>query len=502
MRVFLIRLLLPASAVMVALTACSGDPTGPDPGPSEMISVTVSPATATLCARAFLLRGGTVGLQATVSDPRRGILTDLKPTWSSSADSIASVDQDGLVLAGDPGMAVITATVEGAKGSATITVRSCSSSCPLVYSWDGRDWRLDSGTFGGAIMPALQRTDLDNLDHLTPVNGRLRLSVRNELLETDYLDALDLLAVDHPVGTRVAPDARGRFHVFRQPTAPVSAQEHSGRDALAEVTRADGIGWESVARIRDTDRAEEVRDGLVLRFARPAGSSDVHLLLDGNNTTWAATLLGEWIAARGSGVQAWFDSLTARPHRAKALGHRIAEQAFLEVAVLTDGGWERQALFWEAGPEISKRQVVHLDLGRVRGDTVVVRLESPPGFWWIDAVTLEPARYEAIRVHRLPGSSALAHDGTDPEEVLAMEDQRYLQLETGEWAELEYVDPPRKPGTERSYLLRSTGWYRVHTPAQGTANVALLALVESEPGGLSRAATIRLNQAILASTPR
>ncbi len=498
MRVCLIRLLLPASAVLVALTACSGDPTGP----SEKISVTVSPDTASLCAPGGSSTGGAVRLRATVFDASRRILTDRKPRWSSSNANVAIVDQDGLVRSKAKGVAVIAATVDDARGTAKITVGSCEFSCPLVYSWDGRDWRLDSGTFGGAIMPALQRTDLDNLDHLTPVNGRLRLSVRNELLETDYIDALDLLAVDHPVGTRVAPDARGRFHVFRQPVGPLSAQDHSGRDVLADVARADGLGWESVVRIRDTDRAEEVRDGLVLRFARPAGSSDVHLLLDGNNTTWAATLLGEWIAARGSGVQAWFDSLTVRPHRAKALGHRIAEQAFLEVAVLTDGGWERQALFWEAGPEISKRQVVHLDLSRVRGDTVVVRLESPPGFWWIDAVTLEPARYEAIRVHRLPGLSARAHDGTDPEEVLATEDRRYLQLETGEWAQLEYLDPPRNPGMARSYLLRSTGWYRVHTPAQGTPNVALLALVENEPGGLSRAATIRLNQAILASTPR
>jgi hypothetical protein len=50
-----------------------------------------------------------------------------------------------------------------------------STSGPLVYSWDGRRWRLDSGTFGGAIMSASTRTDVDNLLYATAVNDTLPL---------------------------------------------------------------------------------------------------------------------------------------------------------------------------------------------------------------------------------------------------------------------------------------------------------------------------------------
>src|SRR4051812_45619088 len=57
-------------------------------------------------------------------------------------------------------------------------------SCPLVYSWSDGNWRLDSGTFGGAIAPALARTDVDNLIHAAPEGGMLRLRVANELNET------------------------------------------------------------------------------------------------------------------------------------------------------------------------------------------------------------------------------------------------------------------------------------------------------------------------------
>jgi hypothetical protein len=52
-------------------------------------------------------------------------------------------------------------------------------------------------TFGGAIFHAAQRTDVDNLDHLAEVGGAYRVKLTNELQETQYVDELKLLVVDH-----------------------------------------------------------------------------------------------------------------------------------------------------------------------------------------------------------------------------------------------------------------------------------------------------------------
>jgi hypothetical protein len=172
-------------------------------------------------------------------------------------------------------------------------------SCPLVYSWDGRGWRLDSGTFGGAISRGLARTDVDNLAYATPVNGFLRLKVANELAEIDYLDALSVLAVDAPAGSTVSPDASGALHTITAPVAPVAARDFAGRDALPRVREADGWHWESGPADRDSARAADRRDGLELRFVRPAGAVRARLVLDANNTPWAAALMGRFVAATG-----------------------------------------------------------------------------------------------------------------------------------------------------------------------------------------------------------
>ena len=481
----------------IVLLACS-DLAGPS-APS-IAAVSIMPASDTLCVTGDGLFGGsrTVQLTATARDRSGTVLPEQQFQWTSSDPSIASVGVSGMVRAQGVGQATISATAGGVKGTATIRVADCTFSCPLVYSWDGSGWRLDSGTFGGAIMRALQRTDVDNLDHLVVIDGTLRLRVSNELRETDHVDRLELLVVDHPAGTRVVPDHRGGLHVVRRPAAPVTAHDFDGRDVLQSVRSADGQGWESRRVLRDPARS--VRDGLVLRFARPAGASAAHLLLEGNNTPWSAALMGEWVAARGAGVEAWYDSLNANPRLARSLGQRVAQEAFLGVWLRTESGWTRRGLFWEAGPEISKRQVMHLDLRGVRGDTVEVRLEAPPAFWWIDAVLLEAARYETIRVHHVPAIGGIAHDGMDPRAGLAAIDGRYLTLEPFQWAELTFAAPPPEPGaTERSYLLSSNGWYKIRTPQLASADAGLLAQVETEPGGLSRAATQKLNQAIWAT---
>jgi hypothetical protein len=369
-------------------------------------------------------------------------------------------------------------------------------SCPLVYSWDGHNWRLDSGTFGGAIMTALERTDLDNLDYATPADGVLRLKVANELDETEHVNALRVLAVDHDPAVAVAPDPAGRIHTLGKLVAPVRAVDFHGRDALARVAAADGWNWESVPTGRDTSRLGDIRDGLELTFIRPRAAQHAHLVLDGNNTPWAAHLLGELVRAHGAGTQAWYDSLNARPAAATALGRQIAREAFLTAAVWTGDRWAPQGLFWEAGPEVVKRQVLDLDLSGTRGDTVRVRLESVPSFWLIDQVALDFTADRPLVVHDLQLTEGRDRHGRDVRPFIEAVDSQYYVMETGDAAELQYRVPSLPAGLARSFMLRSTGWYRVHQPETGPGDTAMLRRVASDPFGVSREAVALLNTAL------
>jgi hypothetical protein len=369
-------------------------------------------------------------------------------------------------------------------------------SCPLVYSWDGTTWRLDSGTFGGAIAPALARTDVDNLVYATAQDGMLRLRVANELNETDYLDALSVLAVDHAPGLTVAPDGAGRIHSLGQLMAPATARDFRGADALPRVGAADGWSWESNPTRRDTAVAADIRDGLELVFPNPR-VRNARLVLDGNNTPWASHLMQQFVGAHGRATQAWYDSLATYPQLARGLGTMLAQEAFLGVSVWADGQWQQQGYIWEAGPEIVKRQVFSLDLSRVQGNTLRIRLESAPSLWLIDYVALDSAAPSTIDVHEVFAQSATDHAGAGVGDRLRFRDSRYFVMEPGDGAEMRFQIPTVPAGRARSYLVRSSGWYRIHGPETAAPDTRILARVLTEPHGASRESVARFNDAML-----
>jgi hypothetical protein len=372
------------------------------------------------------------------------------------------------------------------------------NSCPFVYSWDGRQWRLDSGTFGGAIMPALTRTDVDNLLSVAAVEDTVRLRVANQSRETDHLDYFAVLAVDHRPGTTVVPDGEGRLQSLGAPAAPIAASDFRGGDVLARVQRSDGWSWESAPGGRDSSRAADVRDGIELSFRRRPAATAARLLVDASNTAWAELMMGRFVALHGDATQAWYDSVAADRRLARRIGGMMAREVYLTVSVRVDGRWERQGLVREAGPEISKQQVVPLDLSGVSGDTVTIRLESAPSLWLVDRVAIDYSAPESFTAGEITPSRAVDQGGRDIRTLLAAADEREYVMERGDRAELAFAVPPIPSGRARSYVLVTRGWYRLDVPATGAPQFALLERVLGEPLAASRLITGDLGRAIAA----
>lgn len=377
------------------------------------------------------------------------------------------------------------------------TGSSGSMSCPLIYSWDGTAWRLDSGTFGGAITPALARTDMDNLLHARPFDGVLTFRMTAEAPETEHVDALAVLAVDHPHGTTVAPDARANttYHVIGDLDAPIAARDRMRPDVLPQLAAADGIVWEPRLDGRDPNDTEHLRDGIELTFARPAGDASLQLVIDGQNTEWAASLMGEMVAAHGHLTSTWYDPATT----VAASTPMVQAQrtlGFLTVLIWDGSTWRHAGEVWEAGPEVAKRQVLPIDVRGIPGTTLRIRLESAPAFWTIDFVGLGLQMSTPVTAHTLHTISVTSERFADGFARLAAADGVMLDMEQGDVVGFTVADaPPAAPGMTRSYLLRSTGWYRVHGRDHEPPMVATLAGL-ADTNGPARLALLRLNEAL------
>lgn len=407
----------------------------------------------------------------------------------------------GFLLGAAIDAAVIAAVASADWGSFMSTNESGSMSCPFVYSFDGRQYVLDSETFGGAIFRAAQRTDLDNLDHLTEVNGSYRMKITNELPETQFVDELRLLVVDHPRDTRVVPSFSGKINTLAAPQPPNKATSYRGDEVQNLIIDKDNRVWVSNPFGRNPEDKSQARDGLLLEFPRPAGTNAAKLCCNLQNTLWVSYLQGQLLALHGRELPAWYARMNSSPEARAALFQAMVREGMLRVQVGNGQNWQEAGFFWEVGPSVPKDQVLWLDLSNLPGETLQVKLESTAGFWMINSVAIDYSPEAELIVTELLPQQARDQLGQDQREILTNNDGRYYVMPAvKDWAELVFAVPPARPGYQRSILLKSSGYYEIHVTAAGEPQRELVAKLMTEPGAYGQY-TLRLLNQHLAELP-
>lgn len=165
------------------------------------------------------------------------------------------------------------------------------TSCPILYAWDGERYRFVTDILGGAIIGYLTapgqyyQPDTDEcvrLGPLAPKDGHYVLQLANQLEEIIYVDALELVAVDHPPEFDVYPNERllsappypeFKLYPLRALRPPVAARDHRGVDVLATLQAIDDEWYDGFARLDIHGYAEahalELNLGDLSEFAHP-----------------------------------------------------------------------------------------------------------------------------------------------------------------------------------------------------------------------------------------
>ena len=407
-----------------------------------------------------------------------------------------------LIVGVGAAVAIVAASAASSMGSTSFgggDNSGMAGSCPMLYSWDGHGWVLDSGTYGGAFLRPFAYSDIDRLESLSARNGELRLRLDAGDQETDYVDELSVLAVDHDPSYTIAADLDGAIHAIRAPRAPITARDNRGRDALRLVMSPDGRFWESALVEGDTARVEDLRDELVLAFRRPGQDPKVHLVLRAQKTVWAAHLMRLFVQSLGAGASDWYARMESDPAAVSRFRSRLESEIDLGISIWQGGRWVRQTSVWGGAPEAAKDYVIPLDLSKIEGDEIRVRIESTPSFWLIDWAALDGAAEAPVTVRELEMESAIDLKGRDRRAELLERDGNDLAIESGESVHATFASPPPPlPGMTRSYLSRVGGWYRFHGPGSGAADTTFTRLVLHQAGGIAKCAVLERNRALRA----
>ena len=134
-----------------------------------------------------------------------------------------------------------------------------SGSCPIIWTWNGREFEYITDVLGVAPLGASSGDGkYFPVDHdeyiqipgrsLAPVNGEYRIRITEELSEVAYIDHLKLIAVDHPADSAIytndkfkgPPFPEFRLYEVKDRIAPVSAKTSDGREVLRRIAAKDG----------------------------------------------------------------------------------------------------------------------------------------------------------------------------------------------------------------------------------------------------------------------
>ncbi|MES2523398.1 MAG: hypothetical protein V4617_11915 [Gemmatimonadota bacterium] len=361
----------------------------------------------------------------------------------------------------DGASTAILSTLGTVAGAAVAIVGAIAifGSCPTIYADSAGVQALQAEVFATRISPLLEARDLDLLTTRPDSNGVLTLDVRNEALETHYINHFELLEISHPRDRRLIPDEHGRPLLIGAVRPPLAARDRAGRSLARTLTRADGIVFETDTGTLARATAKDPFDHLDLTFARPASDSAVVAVHLRNSLLNTVLLYDMMLASSGARSLDWLSRDMRSIGPVLGFGRWYREHFGLRVHVFDGRRWREIERHPTYGPVAWREAATVVPV--LERDSLRVRFTFAVDEWRIDwtgvADEYSRPRPRAIAITTVRATNdsiaKLAHRN------MRSADERYLVTSPGERFHVTFNTGKGTPGVSRSYLLASQGYY-------------------------------------------
>ena len=191
----------------------------------------------------------------------------------------------------------------------------------------------------------------------------------------------------------------------------------------------------------------------------------------------------------------WHRLMNSSAEACEAVLDVMVREVALGVQLWNEGTWGFQGLVSPDGALVPNDQAVLLDIRGISDEVLKIKLESTAGIWMINSVKASYSSSIPLYVTELAPISAEDYMGIDVLELLLNIDNQYYEMPTTEdWAELIFDVPATKNGYARSFVLKSTGYYRTHIATEAEFQNELFQKILSEPGTYGQYSLRLLNE--------
>ena len=359
----------------------------------------------------------------------------------------------------DTGQSVLLSTLAAAGtviGSVAI-LKAIFGSCPTFYS----DSTLQAEGFSYSIAPLFEARDVDRMVLQVGDGGRVRVEVRNEALETHFINHLELLEVRHAPDEMALPDGAHLPVLVGGLRAPARAVDRTGRSVLNDLAEGDGRIYRTAARVLAHATVNDLDDWIELAAPRlPAAGDSVALVFRLRNSLLNTVLLYDvMLGDPGARSLDWIGRDLQRIGPAVELGQWYRRRMGMDVAVWDGAAWHSVVRLGDTGPIAWKD--VALIVPALEPDSLRIRLRFPADNWRIDRVAVGGRFRRAIpEVHPIAAvrDAGVRLDAPGLASLVAA-DARYLETSPGQWFAAEFDVAPDVAPAQRTFLLASQGYY-------------------------------------------
>lgn len=370
--------------------------------------------------------------------------------------------------------------VASVAGSLVVSVASVGlaialfGSCPTVYSDTGTGPMLEAEGFSYSIAPLLESRDVDALRVRPDAKGVVRLELRNEAMETHYLNHVELLAVRHSANALVMPDQTGHTVAVSGFATVSRAVDRTGRDVRKALAFSDGQLFSSAPSVIQNAKEGDLDDWIELDAANlPAGDS-VAVVLRLRNSLLNTVLLYEGMLG-GRDAADWLNQSLQHIAYTVDVGRWYARTMGMRVSLERAQGSSNAAplattRMGDVGPIAFRDVAIVLPRSAVNASTSRVRLRFVADNWRIDQARIAGiiARPTVIA---LPVDSVLVpvsrngRPAIDTAAIGALREADDTYFETIPTQRMSLVFHPAPAGAVSAdsavtYLIAWQGWYR------------------------------------------
>lgn len=353
-----------------------------------------------------------------------------------------------------------------------IIVALTKSSCPFVYSKNGEEFVFTGELYPGILTPNQQLDDYLLLPHLKNVNNEYSIKITNELKEIQYTDFVQLLEIDHPFNVKVLLDKNGNPQTFSNIIRP--------NNVLVDNLKIDN----SPALIKDDHSYlfnSEINGSSSLRniemeFNRPETSMSAKLFLTLKNSMWLDYVFGKFNQQFGSYYPKFQKDQQAVSSEKSTKW--IQEQNIpLSVYLKTKAGWELIERINTIGPMSSRDIAVPIDLSKVAGNEVRIKLETGFMFWEVDYAGIDYSENKILNIKYINPHEALDDKGENVTKLLSAIDKNYfIQSNIGDEVVVNFKIREPDQDLTSTYFLKNRGYYNYIRNYEGEPNFQKLKL--------------------------